>query len=240
MENKTVQELRDLARAQGIKGYSRMRKGELLEALKSAAPGGPRTTAPRKPPAEVPAPAHDADAEEQAIERAKYVLAPEPAAEAPPEPADDLHEPIDALPPLPAPVLQLLPQKPGVLHAYWSLAPEDAGRAGLMLRLCQVSPRAARILVEVPLPADSGHWYFHIDPGLPATEVYLQLGHYDPEGRFVTAMDHGIVRVPRLYAAARTDRHWWISDREFERLYLRAGGLKQGDRLGWPGGTSSG
>jgi len=34
MENKKVKELRELAKAQGIKGYSRMKKAELIQALR--------------------------------------------------------------------------------------------------------------------------------------------------------------------------------------------------------------
>jgi hypothetical protein len=65
------------------------------------------------------------------------------------------------------------------------------------------------------------------------------LGHYHDDGEFVTAIREGAVCLPRLYAASRTDRDWWISEKDFRRMYTAAGGFLQGGRLAWRGDVSS-
>ena len=271
MQSKTVQELRALAQSMGIEGYSRMRKDELLSALKKAERSAQRKkatqskatpskgkqaepvktkgAAARKKPAaeeEIPPAEHierrdeHFASEEEQVEDAKFMTAP-PGMQAPATAfTGDLGEDLDALPPVHGPKLTLLAQKPGVLHAYWSLEPgRTARQPGLLLRLSYVTEQTAAIIEEAPLPSDYGHWYFHVDPAMPGTEVYLQLGHYAEDGEFITAIRHGAVRLPRLGASSYTDRNWWVSDEDFRRMYLRSGGLLRGDKLTWPGGVSS-
>lgn len=204
-----------------------------------------------------PAPAHFAS-EEERVEGAKYALAPSGPVGAPA--TTDLGEDIDRLPALREPVLCLLPQKPGVLHAYWVLP--DGARAGrdLKLRLCRGERERLEVWEELPLPSEQGTWYFHVPETLHNHDVVLQLGYYR-EGEFVSAIRRGAARIPSLYASASTDRWWWIAEEDFRRLYLQAGGFEAGgrrygwaaavgspgapppgpgaERLAWPGGVSS-
>lgn len=204
-----------------------------------------------------PTPA-DFASEEERVESAKYVLAPSGPVSAPT--ATDLGEDIDRLPALREPVLCLLPQKPGVLHAYWVLP--DGTRAGrdLKLRLCRGERERLEVWEELPLPSEQGTWYFHVPETLHNHDVVLQLGYYR-DGQFVSAIRRGVARIPSLYASASTDRWWWIAEEDFRRLYLQAGGFEAGgrrygwaaatgspgapppgpgeERLGWPGGVSS-
>lgn len=284
-ESKSLDELRAMARALGLRGYSKLRKDELIKLLKShssnsrahrpATPskGGtprrvgrtpvvkavksPRRTAPPKAVAKpaytgeasaaaepqaqlLPQPA-PASSEEERIETAKFAITPAGTVISPRALAEVLHEDIEQLPALTSSSLCLLPQKPGVLYAYWSLtAALPAPLAALRLRLCRRSFEGAiDILEEVALSSIAAGWYFHIPVDAEPGAYFVHLGHYTADGEFVTAIDHGIARIPSLYASTQTDRRWWISDADFRALYLRAGGIVRGARLGWPGGGVS-
>jgi hypothetical protein len=78
-----------------------------------------------------------------------------------------------------------------------------------------------------------------VDESADMGEVYLQLGYYEPDGRFVTATRRGIARIPSLYASSHTDRLWWVSEEQFRAMYRRAGGHVRGPRLGWAASISS-
>jgi len=149
-------------------------------------------------------------------------------------------EDIDHLPEISTPMLCILPQKPGVLLGYWVLPP---GRAlsyqTLKLRLAQLTGAGIGVLQEVSLPGPHGYWYFHIGEALDVGGIYLQLGYYAPDGRFINAIERGIARVPSLYASSHTDRRWWVSEENFRAMYQRAGGAPREARLGWSGGSGS-
>jgi hypothetical protein len=278
MESKTLEELRALARAAGVRGYSALRKKELVELLKkpgaqaagtrdaqsSAAPSKRKAAAPKKSSAKTTTAASDdtsADAPitarpargtttefsasapnvraaigEEKIEGSKYELAP-PGMGFHQSFESNLNEDIDRLPELGEPVLRLLPQKPGVVHAYWILQHGTNPRS-LRLRLCRVGQDAIEVVDEVEINAERGHWYFHAPQNGDVGEYVAQLGHYGPSGQFVTAIHRGIARIPSLYASDRTDRSWWISDEQFRAQYVSAGGKMRGRRLGW-GGTAT-
>jgi hypothetical protein len=254
LSTKTLDELRALARTAGLRGYSALRKNQLIEVLakhkarpsaastartaaakktgKSKSARAKATAAPRAgavtPRPAVAAPALSA---EERIESAKFEMTP-PGMEFAQPRLSSLHENIDELPTASEPMLCLLPQKPGVVHAYWVL-PSGASTANLKLRLCAFGETAIEILEEIELPSERGHWYFHIpDEAHPGT-LLAHLGYYDAAGEFVTAIRRGIARIPSLYASARTDRAWWISDTDFRAMYLRAGGVLRGRRLAW-------
>ncbi|MEW6332048.1 MAG: hypothetical protein AB1560_11370 [Pseudomonadota bacterium] len=178
-------------------------------------------------------------ADEEQIESAKYAVVP-PGSAAPRAEAMDLNEDIDNLPPVAEPTLCLLPQKPGVLHGYWVLPPDPAPRTrSFKLRLGRITRDVFEIIDEIALPSNRGQWYFHVNESTDTGEVYLQLGHYEPDGRFVIATRRGIARIPSLYASQRTDRLWWVSEEQFRAMYRRAGGRVHGSRLGWSASISS-
>jgi len=204
----------------------------------------PRMTPPAPAPALAPKWEWAGDVQRQSvdeeqIESAKYAIVP-PGTTVPRAEAADLSEDIDNLPPVTEPTLCLLPQKPGVLHGYWVLPPDPAPRASsFKLRLGRIARDVFEIIDEIALPRERGHWYFHVDESADMDEVYLQLGYYEPDGRFVTATRRGIARIPSLYASDRTDRLWWVSEEQFRAMYRRAGGYTRGPRLGWAASISS-
>jgi hypothetical protein len=261
MPSQTLEELRAEARALGLTGYSRLTKKELLALLKkhgapSAGAGGARTaarTSNKKPAAgkkpEIPPPAHPEPAaalapqlerissEEERVETAKYAVVA-PGVALGPRRLDDLREDIDQLPALYQPFLCLLPQKPGILHAYWALPPGfDTGRT--RLRLCRVAGDNLEIVEEIGLPGARGQWYFHIPEDNDTGAWCVHLGHYDPPGRFVSSIERAVARIPSLYATGGIDRLWWLSEAQFRAMYLRAGGVVRTGQLAWMGSTSS-
>lgn len=260
MEKKTLDQLRKLARSLGIKGYSKLRKQELAQQIihtqaKTSAAGtastvktpsaskAVRAATPAKPsPREArpgPPPPQGIGDEEQ-VENAKFAVTP-PGLESPrAESAADLGEDIDRLPEIDEPVVRLLAQQPGVLHGYWVLPPGAVARqADLKLRLSVVAGDALALLEEFDVTQDRGNWYFHVDQTLSGAEVYLQLGHYDANRQFVSTIRRGTARIPNLYAANDIDRQWWVSEERFRTMYLRSGGFARGEKLGWPGSSSS-
>jgi len=261
MSATTLKELRELAKKLGLRGYSKLTKPDLQQRLGKfntarvaapapkppvtprqrtrarAATAAPRTDTSATPRAEralAPAipPALDYAGAEERIESAKFTRYARTA-----PPAADLNEDIDRLPTLRQSTLCILPQKPGILHAYWALADGDGARADLKLRLCQGEAQALTVWDEVALPARRGHWYFHV-PEAAGDAVLLQLGYYDGD-RFVSAIRRGIARIPNLYASQRTDRWWWIDEESFRAMYLRAGGAAHRERLGWSASIGS-
>jgi hypothetical protein len=268
METKTLQELRALAKARGLKGYSKLTKHDLLALLGKARPvheaaKPAKTAAAPKRATHKPAPAaapHERDAapgktpataaeipivpesgigEEERVEGAKYAVVPPGTTYTEPRRGPDLREDIDHLPDLREPMLCLLPQKPGVVHGYWRIPPgTPVLEKHLRLRLGWISGEMFHKLEEVAVGAPSGHWYFHLSEGSDYGGIYLQIGYYDGN-RFITAFRRGIARIPSLYPSDRTDRQWWISDEQFRAMYLRAGGILREGKLGWKTSVSS-
>lgn len=250
MTSKSLKELRAQARALGIKGYSKLRKAELERLIAAqrarnteAKPQGrPERPAPKTVKAGARRPAGPASGvnEEQRVETAKYAVGPAGVA-VPAHPITaGLIEDIDRLPPIAEPLLHLLPQKPGILHAYWRLAPGTLARQnGLKLRLCRARDGGIEIIEELALPGDGGHWYFHVPEEIEPGAYYAQLGYHTPGGEFVSAFCRAIARIPSLYASSRIDRRWWTSDDQFRAMYLRAGGFLREARLGWAGSIGS-
>ncbi len=200
----------------------------------------PRAVTPSVAPVAAGEPdAAPASSPEERVESAKYAMVM-PGTVEPPLVSTDLAEDIDQLPPVTEPTLCLLPQKPGIMHGYWVIPPGSTPKPeALKLRLGRVVGDAYEILDEIALPRERGHWYFHLDEMADVGVVYLQLGYYEPDGRFVTATRRGIARIPNLYASEHTDRLWWVSDEQFRAMYVRAGGFLQGARLGWAASISS-
>ena len=269
LETKSLEELRIMARTAGLRGYSGLRKKQLIELLTKhkAVPGEPapasaaatatavkpkraaKSKPTRAPAATTPAPAGpgdfsapsvvrptNANAEER-IEFSKYEMTP-PGVMLTQAFASTLYEDIEQLPALGDPVLCLLPQKPGVVHAYWMLQP-GAQTGHLRLRLCSAKEGTIEVLDEIEVPHERGHWYFHVPQTPEAGELFAHLGYYDARGTFVTAIQRGIARIPTRYASNQTDRSWWISDEDFRAMYLRAGGVVRAERLYWGAAAAS-
>lgn len=197
-------------------------------------PSSPLSAVPEKPAA-----TQRLSGEEERVENAKYATVL-PGSAPPSTVTVDLGEDIDNLPPVPEAMLCLLPQKPGVLHGYWVVPPNTAPDLNtLKLRLGRIVGDTQEIIQEFALSHERGHWYFHLDEAENVGAVYLQLGYYQPDGRFVTAIRRGIARIPSLYSSQRTDRLWWVSEDQFRAMYLRAGGFVRGPRLGWAASISS-
>jgi hypothetical protein len=255
LEVKTLDQLRALARIEGIRGYSNLRKKQLIELLvKPKALSGSHTLLHKKPKPKqerqktaktraASAPGKKMAREktkltpttvdvEQRIESAKYQVTP---TQAPFKQTftPSLHEDIDNMPAIADSVLCLLPQKPGVVHAYWTLQP-GAPTAPLRLRLCHAGLDAIELLDEVDVRSERGYWYFQVPENAQLGGVFGHLGYYGKDGRFITAIERGIARIPALHASAKTDRSWWISDADFQAMYKRAGGVVRGKRLYWP------
>lgn len=184
-----------------------------------------------------PASAASDNGTEQRIESAKYGSRTSSDA-APPPPLTDLGEDIDRLPHLHRSTLVLLPQKPGVLHAYWSLPAGARREPSLQLRLCRAANGSLDVQHEATVSSARGHYYFSVPDDFANHEAVVQLGYYRGK-KFVSAVDRGLARIPSLYASARTDRWWWISEADFRRMYLRSGGEQRGRALRWAGSIGS-
>ncbi len=235
------------ARKKTAKAGRRARKTAAPKAAaKKPAVKKPRAARPRpaarshpEPAARLRPQAAPVTTDEERVETAKYALVP-PGAALSARPLTDLQEDIDRLPAPRQPLLTLLPQKPGVLHAYWALAPGQAvPGAPLRLRLCRLADDALEVIEEITLPADRGLWYFHVPEDAEPGAWCVHLGHYDAGGHFVSAIERAIARIPTLYASGENDRRWGVSEAQFRAMYLRAGGVVRGRRLGWPGSFSS-
>ncbi|HEX9626723.1 MAG TPA: Rho termination factor N-terminal domain-containing protein [Acidiferrobacterales bacterium] len=284
MQNKTIDELRALAKSRGLSGYAKLRKDQLLALLKTASPRQRAGAAGRKPavkktaqpkpaaraakPGSAPSkaaggraatrhrPAVSAPAGKARIspgvETARTAMPAPPdtdgadaaraeagagaanppwppawwqppardaesakyAISAATEPADDLGEDIERLPMLRGPTLMLLPQKPGILHAYWSL-PADADAAALRLRLCRMVGGLTEVLSEVALPSARGNFYFHLDADFGAGDALVQLGEYR-DGVFLSLMQRGLPRLPLRHAGPA----FWLSAALFRRRFV--------------------
>lgn len=262
MQEKTVAELRALAKARDIAGYSKMRKDELIRVLAHAKSSRPRrettpvvsrrsraakvqdrrrTARPKRrrsaPRAQAVEPTRD---EERRIEEAKFVTTPQERSASNIGFARDLGGGFEHLPALAAPSICLLPQTPEVLYAYWVLEPGRLQREpDLRLRLSGVSAHRSEVLHEMPMTTERGRWYFHVGAGLADCEISLQLGRYRAGKGFEVMLQHTLQRLPRAAASSTVDPAWSLSEHDFRRMYGRAGGTLEHGQLTWRAGTSS-
>ncbi|MDX5151695.1 MAG: Rho termination factor N-terminal domain-containing protein [Acidiferrobacterales bacterium] len=251
MEDKSVKTLREMARDLGITGYSKLRKDELISAIKAAqkpkraatqskagskpGSGKAKNVAKAKPAKKAASAGSKPDKtttvpvaanEEQRIENAKYATGPTGVAARESQYPPDLGEDIDHLPSLSEPRLALLMQKPGVLLASWNLEPGHCARQpGLRLRLGVLADRRFNVSQEVEVSRDQGSYYFHVEPSWPLSEIYLQLGAYEAGGHFAIAIRRGIVRLPRLLALTALGVNWALEEAEFESVAAQSGPL---------------
>lgn len=236
MNTMTVKELRERARELCIPGYSKMRKDELLAAIGGSETPESTEAAPEASTRTPEAAPTEATEREQHIERMKYATG---AADHPYSP--DLGEDIDNLPPLRGePRLALLAQKPGVLHAYWHLAPGQlASQGGLRLRLGILYGQEFHVKEEIAVGSDRGSWYFHVDESWHPAAIYAQLGYYGDDGKFTIAIRRGIVHLPRLLEFSSLGINWGLTQEEFEHTRAHAGALGAAASGHWLRGPSS-
>jgi hypothetical protein len=136
----------------------------------------------------------------------------------------DLHEPIDHLPELPATMLVVLQQKPGVVHVSWRTTPDTATPDTARLRLLHGAPGAQVLLHDIPLPATRGSRYFRLDMSGAPVAIAVQIGHYRRDGSFVTTLQQTTARPLHAQASTHTHPKWWLSPQDFALLYLHGGG----------------
>lgn len=265
MKHETLKELRAKAKARGLKGYSKLTKEELIARIgdlrraigtspvpRPSSPRGKATPAksttksksakrssePANPGLAASPSSVDDVVTEELVESAKYTLHPARVLTSVTSP--DLGEEIDRLPVIHEPMVCLLAQKPGVLHAYWSLPPGEAQPdVDYKLRLYRTDVDGSAVHEEIAIRNVQGNYYFHVSENTHGHAMAVQLGYYE-DGQFVATRGRSSARLPSLYASSRTDHRWWISDEDFARLYQRAGGqITPANRYGWSASISS-
>jgi len=246
LNDKTMTELRALARIRGLRGYSKLRKRDLMKLLQNSrsanAPGDPKPSkrsqprsdrkthllapAPRPgPPALEPgslAPNIDnaQNRPDPRADRTKFSPGPAaPGARRPVHRADN-SDPITSRPALHAPRLVALPQKPGILHVYWRL-PEDPV-AELRLRIVRIDRGGDGIVSEIiPMTAE-GNAYIQVPETADMVEYRAELGRNCGEGNFDLVVPSVVTRTPRNEPSIDGDTRWWISGEEFRSRFARA------------------
>jgi len=228
----TVKALRDLARELSVTGYSRMKKGELVDAIVARQREPHRE--PRAAVGAMPPP----------------VQAPSSAPTGPARHAPRLSDLGDLPVRYGRTRATLMVQKPDYLYAYWEIRDEDLasaraslGRvdARLVMRAHNVS---AGVHTDIEIHAPVGDWFFRTD--WAGSRVKVEIGLKGPDGRFIVLAVSNEVGLPPTQASDRVDPEWAIQEDQFEAIYALSGGLDQGDsaqlqrimREGW--GPSSG
>lgn len=197
----TVARLRELARAAGVKGYSRLTRAALLDCLSGA--GAPAPSAAPVPEPEVAA----------APSSAVPVEAPTPVAdEAWPFPNS---YGVDRV--------VLLVRDPRWMFAYWDVSGatwqtiEHRGLSSAgggwrrVLRLHDVTgtdgtPSAATLVHDLALSDDARDWYFQTPRA--ARDYLVQYGYLGPDGQFFLVAASNVVAVPRPVPSEQTDEAW--------------------------------
>jgi hypothetical protein len=133
--------------------------------------------------------------------------------------------PLATLPPLITPMLTLMAQQPGVLHAYWSIDPAKAMPLGfLRLRLSRISETGTQFIEEIALPELQGSRYFHVAPPFWSDGMRAEIGYHSHDGRFLVMYRQDVLSLPTHAASAQVDPAWPVSDTAFRALYGRSGG----------------
>lgn len=228
----TVKALRDLARELSVKGYSRMKKDELVDAI-AARQREPDRAAPAAV-GTMPPP----------------VQAPSSPAGPPQRPAPRLSDLGDLPPRYGRTRATLMVQKPEYLYAYWEIRDDELasarasmGRvdARLVMRAHNLS---AGVHTDIEIHAPVGDWFFKT--AWSGSRVKVEIGLKGPDGRFIVLAVSNEVGVPSAKASDRIDPEWAIQEDQFEAIYALSGGFTQGDsaqlqrvmREGW--GPASG
>lgn len=266
LTEKTVQELRALAKSLGLTKYSKLTKAQLLRLIAAASPPAAARAVPSKaatkvskkqkttrrqteakaasprtqPAARKPRPMGRQASHSTA---SKVGVGKVTTASIPPVGVEDdaaTFPKTASPPPLDAPMLTLRGQKPGVLHAAWNIDPaRSMPLPYLRLRILKVSTDYSGIIDEIPLPDLHGSRYFHLAAEFCDAPLRAELGYHSSDGRFIVMRRHADVRLPSRLAAGRGDPQWWISETDFRELYIRSGGMPEGSALVWRSSFSS-
>ncbi len=264
LAEKTVQELRALAKSLGLTKYSNLPKAQLLRLIAAASPSAhtapskvatktskKKQAAQRRPqdravPASAPPvtrkprmggrPATRAAASKVHVAKVTTVSTP-PGDE---KNAASAFPDTTPLPPPAAPMLTLRGQKPGVLHAAWSIDPSRSMPLPyLRLRILKANADNTGVIDEVSLPDLQGSRYFHLAAEFCDTPLRAEIGYQSSDGRFIVMRQHAEIRLPSRLAAGRGDPQWWIGETDFSELYLRSGGTAEDSALVWRSSFSS-
>lgn len=228
----TVAELRAMARQLGLKGYTQLRKAELVRELKRAG-ATPQAAPVRKNPARK-------KPKRGVSKKAVSVSSPMPPTQVP-KPAGAIREDIEQLPPPPADaVLCVLPQKPGVIYVYWILGGNLTTRPpNAMLRLVSEHDGSIQVLAQIPLPAIAGDHYFHTDIRQEPGDVHAEIGSYAADGTFHASLRRNVAGIPSVKTLSTESVPRTAVDQRFRELYQHAGAPVTESALGWDGSVSS-
>ncbi len=251
LAEKTVQELRDLAKSLGLTKYSKLTKAQLLRLI-AAAPPPAATRAAAKTPKKQKAARGGTGTKTRSPGTAPEAHKPRALGRQAPavtiggitattgEHDMPAHAKTPPLPVRAAPMLTLRGQQPGVLHAAWSIDPaRSMPLPYLRLRILTAGADSSTLLDEIPLPDLQGSRYFHLATQSGDTPLRAEIGYHSSDGRFIVMQSHTDIRLPSRQAAGHGDPQWWISEADFRELYVRSGGLSEGSALVWRTSFSS-
>lgn len=260
LAEKSVQELRDLAKSLGLTKYSKLTKAQLLRLLAAVPPAAATRAAASKTAAKTPkkqkaargvpgakarspgvppgARTPRAAGRQAPVLKTGDITAATPASGE--EHASAAHAKTPPLPVPAAPMLTLRGQQPGVLYAAWSIDPaRSMPLPYLRLRILAAGADHITLIDEIPLPDLQGSRYLHLATESGDTPLRAEIGYHSSDGRFIVMHAHTDVRLPSRRAAGRGDPQWWISEADFRELYVRSGGLSEGSDLIWRTSFSS-
>jgi hypothetical protein len=242
----TKKVLADMARKRGIAGWHRMRKEELLAALRPqprrrktgrvATKARPAVHANGVRPRAQPAAARNTSGNgsgEETVESSKYDVG---------VPTKDLSAKVPK--DLPGGYgkdrIVVMVRDPYWLHAYWELTRHAIQRAEAalgqewhgarpILRLLDVSSQdttstAESILRDIDIHGGCNNWY--IDVSSPPRSFRVDIGYLAKSGRFYILARSNVVSTPRAGVSDVIDENWAdIDSKKADRIYAMSGGF---------------
>lgn len=225
LEDMTLRQLRRVASIHGIARYSRMRKAQLLLAIRAAERMSSTASTPRR-----------LDPQEE-VEAAKFNLGPSVAGGATSLFSDELNSVDENLPGLPEGYgesrIVLMPRDPLWAYVYWDI-PNDhrerlrrQGGQDLTLRIYDVTnvdfdsqpPHSVQIYGCDELARD---WYLPIT--VSDRDYLVEIGYGCRDGRWLVLARSSTVRVPPVYPSEWAEEHFvevqWQEDLATRRIYV--------------------
>jgi len=221
----------ELAKQQGIKSYSRMRKAELVEAIvKADAPDvlPERKREPEESRERRASARERQDQEQERVERAKYYMGPstyripEKPVELPRGYGEDR--------------IVLMVRDPYWVHAYWEITPariqqakEELGdewpRVRWLLRVYDVSEEGVpgQGYFDVELSGGATNWYINV--GQPGRRYCVDIGVLTPGGRFYALARSNQVTTPPDRMSSKLDERWPCEDEAAREVWALSCGF---------------